>query len=219
MIFYVCFFNRSLLNVNNRFGKVVSQNKLQSLRDPRNKPVLYFTIRGNGDFDPDLKTLAGYLNNTNGDNMGLINILNICPGVISHLNERFGVLLQNKKLEMPDFSAADSILSVSDYAGQDLKKIGAKYAKYQVLSFIILDWNNAGIWDLTRLAFRIKKLDFERNMEYKKLNKDKVRFRLLDEFLNIFDSINGIVLTYLIHNDIKYLLRSSGLIPRRLRRS
>ena len=46
--------------------------------------------------------------------MGLIDIPNACPGIMSHINERLGMLLQANKIELPDFSEAESVFSVSN---------------------------------------------------------------------------------------------------------
>jgi hypothetical protein len=114
---------------------------------------------------------------------GFIEILNECPPIIQRINERLGVIKEKDGSAFPDFSKAETVLSVSDYAGE----------------------NNAGLWDLVRKAVRYQKLDFTRNMEFKKLNKDRERRRILKDFLNTFDFINGLSLTYLIHRNIRYL--------------
>ncbi len=143
--------------------------------------------------------------------MGLIEIPNPRPGIVDHINERLGTLLETGVLELPDFSQAQSVLSVSDYAGEDAKKTGRKSNTYQVLSFVILDWNNAQMWALARLALRINQLGFVRSMGFKKLNKDRERLRLLKQFLENFDQLEGLVITYLIHNDIRYLFSDRSM--------
>jgi hypothetical protein len=131
--------------------------------------------------------------------MGLIKLPENTPPFIAHINNRLDILNKKNPFLFPDFSNAGSVFSVSDYSGEN------KEGYYQALSFLIVDWNNAGLWEAARRALRSFKLDYERNFEYKKLNKDKERRRLLNEFLHITETLEGLTLTYLIDKKIRYL--------------
>lgn len=131
--------------------------------------------------------------------MGLIELSQDAAPFIKHLNECFGRVKNLTPSSFPDLSNGESIFSVSDYAGEN------KDGYYQALSYAIVDWNNAELWDASRLALRYSKLDFVRDFEYKKLNKDRERKRLLQEFLDATQKLNGLSLTYLIDKNIRYL--------------
>ena len=123
------------------------------------------------------------------------------PPLFHHMNERLGNIRAETPDLFPDFSSAKELLAVSDYSNDDGK------GSHQVITFFISDFGNAQKFFEAREEFRRNKIDFVRDFQFKKLrtNKDRERLRLLDQFLQTFDSINGIIFTVLVHKDIQYL--------------
>lgn len=134
---------------------------------------------------------------------GLINIKNDCPPIIRQLNEILGQMREKDPSQFPDFSKADTVISLSDYAGDD------QAGNYDCLSFFLVDFNNAGVWEIFRREFRKNEKYFIGEMQFKKINQDKVRQRILSQYLNLFDRINGLSLTFLIHRNVKKLIAES----------
>lgn len=123
------------------------------------------------------------------------------PPIFQHMNERLGIIRTNTPDLFPDLSSAKELFAVSDYSNDDGKDT------YQVITFFISDFGNAQKFFDAREEFRHSKIDFVRDFQFKKLrtNKDRERLRLLDQFLETFDSIHGIIVTVLVHKDIEFL--------------
>lgn len=111
------------------------------------------------------------------------------------LNDILGKIRTSNPSLFPDFSKAETVLSISDYSGEDNR------TDYQTYSFFILDYNNAGVWNQKRINLRNEKLGI-RNMEFKKL-KDKLKLKILEDYLDMFDSVDGILATFAVHKSIK----------------
>lgn len=129
--------------------------------------------------------------------MPLVKLPEETPSIIRHLNDRLGVLRDRDARLLPDLGGADTVLCASDYAGEHADP------QFQVLSYLFADYNNAALWDAARVALRDGRWKDPSTMQFKKLNKDKVRMAVLPEFLDAANRINGLAVTLLIHRSIK----------------
>lgn len=130
------------------------------------------------------------------------------PDVIDHLNERLGVSKEKHPDFFLDMSTSKEIYCFSDYTGDDFRQ------PYHIINYYIVDWQSTKESYNYRYAFRKKKFGFEREFQFKKLNKDKERLRLLSDFLNTFESVYGVAFTILVDRDFKYLF--TGCSPHKL---
>lgn len=121
------------------------------------------------------------------------------PSIIHHLNERLGIIRANSPERFPNLRPAETIFSVSDYSNDDSKD------SHQVITFFICDWTGSIYSNILRSNFRQQTVGYEREFQFKKLNKDRERLRLLEQYLETFDSVNGVVFSVLIHKSIRYL--------------
>lgn len=115
------------------------------------------------------------------------------------LNELFGKIRLENPQYFPNFLNADTILSSSDNSGENLQ------TDFQTYSFLFVDYNNSGEWDSKRIKFRETQLDFDRNMEFKKM-KDAWKLRVLPDYLKLFENINGFIVTLAVHKNLKTIL-------------
>lgn len=107
----------------------------------------------------------------------------------------------------PDFSNSKEIIIFSDYAGE------RKEDKYYSYSFYITDRDSTlnAVFDLLDLRKNEPEWKETSFIEYKKLKKDKVRRRILPEFLNLFDNYKGLIVTVLIEKTSpNYFMKVSG---------
>jgi hypothetical protein len=86
-------------------------------------------------------------------------------GIVEHLNERLGVLRERNPCLLPDFSQANTVICVSDYAGEHVGP------NFQVLSYLFADYNNADLWEAARVALRNGRWKDPSTMQFKKLNR------------------------------------------------
>ena len=125
------------------------------------------------------------------------------PVIIRHLSDQLGLLRQRNPSIFPDLRSAETILAISDYSNDDAKDT------YQGITFLIVDWLASGYSNILRSNFRSEVLDLKREFQFKKLNKDTERLRLLSDYLDTFNSLKGIVFTFLVHKNIRYLFAKS----------
>jgi len=112
---------------------------------------------------------------------------------IELLNEFFDEL-KTRNFLFPDFTNDNEVIIFSDYSGERPED------KYYSYSFYLIDSTSAlgaaaNIMDLRKREPLWKNDSF---IEYKKLNRSKMKQRILPHFLNIFDQIKGLVLTVFV---------------------
>ncbi len=102
--------------------------------------------------------------------------------------------LKTRGLPLPEFTNSEEIIVFSDYSGE---RSDDKHYSY---SFYIVDRDSTLDAAMAILELRKRESEWNDNsfIEYKKLNKDKVRRRILPQFLRIFDNYEGLVITVLI---------------------
>jgi len=119
----------------------------------------------------------------------------VIDGFVEAVNAR----IESGTLSLPDYSPSTGVLSVSDYAGQN------KNSRFDVLTYFIAGAMNVIEWRTKQSQFRKEHLDFTRRMQFKKLKKDRQRARVVPRFLETFDGVEGIVLTFAIEKQLRYL--------------
>ncbi len=119
--------------------------------------------------------------------------MKIKSATIELLNEFFDEL-EGRNFAFPNFLNSTEVVIFSDYAGERPED------EYYAYSFYLID--SATSIDATSqiMALRNKEPQWVNNsfIEYKNVSKDKVRKRILPYFLNIFDNLDGLVITFLI---------------------
>ena len=113
-------------------------------------------------------------------------------------------LLVNCKEKLPDFSNSDTVICFSDYSGDnDLHKI---------YSFLFVDLQQAIKTHKAIDILRLNEPEWKSKswIEYKKLNKDRVRRRLLPEFLELANELHGILFTFSIHERADDIIVKNG---------
>lgn len=102
--------------------------------------------------------------------------------------------LESRGVQLPRFEKSEHVLIFSDYSGE------RKNDRYSSYSFYVIGEESvkAAIPEIANL--RASEIEWHPGsfMEFKKINGDNVRKRILPRFLSIFDHYEGIVLTVLI---------------------
>lgn len=127
---------------------------------------------------------------------GLINIVGEHPAIIGGINDILGELHRREPGLLPDFSSSESVICVSDYAGEH------NAANFQVLSYLFVDFNRCGIFESLITWLRRGRWKDKSNIQFKSLGKDKVRRAVLPDFLQAANTIPGLSITFLIDKDI-----------------
>ncbi len=127
------------------------------------------------------------------DNIKEIPIANSLEETFTKMTERGYIF--------PDFSKAETVNCVSDYAGD------RDTDNHYVFSFIFYNYKQSGVFH--QMITELRKSEHEWKdasyIEYKKLTKDKVRRRLLPELLKAADTLDGILIVFYVDKKIKSL--------------
>jgi len=118
--------------------------------------------------------------------------------IANSLEETFNKL-KKEGYQFPDFSSAETINCVTDYAGD------RECDDHYVYSFIYYDYKKSAEFERLITDLRNKEPEWKDSsfIEYKKLTKDKVRRRLLPELLNIANTLQGIIIVFYVDKKIK----------------
>jgi hypothetical protein len=107
----------------------------------------------------------------------------------------------------------ENILIVSDYSGD------RKEDNFYVHSFLITNIPEGAMHISRMYAFRDSNPDLPNNsfFEFKSIKKDKLRKRLLPEFLTISDKLDGLLVVFLEEKQCKWLGNLDGEISKKLK--
>ena len=111
-----------------------------------------------------------------------------------------------QKSDMPRCDGS-LLLLASDYSGFE------KGSNFTALSFIVADLYNSNEWEAKRRIIRQQLLPNNRRMSFKGLS-DKHRRKALVPFLESADSIEGLLVTFLINKKVKSLAYYPGLFSK-----
>lgn len=131
--------------------------------------------------------------------------LNADFGFMNIFNESLKKVEIKRPNSLPNLRQGATILVASDYSGQHNKSL------YESFSFLFADLDSYRVWEKQRCIVRQKFLFDNRRMSYKNLN-DKKRKQALIPFLNVANSISGIVVTILIQRKIRSLFKEDGYL-------
>jgi hypothetical protein len=105
--------------------------------------------------------------------------------------------LQENGIILPDFSNSKRVVCFTDFAGERAEDSHYSY------SFMLIDDNemNKAVERIFMLRNQEKEWKENSLIEFKKLKKDKVRQRLLPQFLQLFDDSKALLIIFLIEKD------------------
>jgi hypothetical protein len=118
--------------------------------------------------------------------------------------EVFDELLKSENIQLSKISDAESIFCFSDYAGDN--------EEHNIYSFLFVDYLKA--LETSNKIEQLRSSEPEWNsksyIQYKKLNKDAVRARLLPRFLELADELAGNLFVISVHKSVDKLLFPDG---------
>ena len=132
-------------------------------------------------------------------------LTNVDIGFMSTFSESIRQLEVKDSNLLPNIRRGSTILVASDYSGQHNQSC------YQSLAFLLADLEACGVWEEQRTVWRPRFLSDNRRMSYKNLN-DKKRREALVSFLNVANTIPGIVVTVLVDKKISSLFKKTGYL-------
>lgn len=99
---------------------------------------------------------------------------------------------------LPDFSTAESIFCFSDYAGDRTSD------NHHVYSFLFFDYKASGAFKNETELLRAKENAWNHHsfIEYKKIPSDKVRARILPDFLKAADLLRGLLIVVYVEKEV-----------------
>jgi hypothetical protein len=109
---------------------------------------------------------------------------------------------------IPDLSESESIFCFSDYAGD------RQSDQNNVYSFLFFDYKQSAEFKAKSEALRTKESQWRHHsfIEYKKIPGDKIRARILPEFLQIADTLKGVLIVIYVDKEIDSIFESKGQI-------
>lgn len=122
-------------------------------------------------------------------------------GIVSLISQYIGALMQEHPMLRPVLSPAGRLLCASDFSGEH------RAADFTTLSFLLADEASASTWERKRRGLRTGPLA-NREMSYKDL-RDGVRRNALVQYFDAADELNGLLLTFCIHERAQVHLRTS----------
>jgi hypothetical protein len=125
-------------------------------------------------------------------------------GIFQHLDNSITNLLRRSPDALPDLRRATTIIVASDYSGEH------RGSSHQVLSFLVANLADCGVWDKQRQELRQNFLSDGRRMSFKNL-RDKQRWDALVPFLSAANTIPGLLFTVAISSKIDSLF--TGPVP------
>jgi hypothetical protein len=113
-------------------------------------------------------------------------------------------LINNCKEELPDFTQSNTVICFSDYSGDN--------EKHNVYSFLFLDLDQAIETHKTIRELRQSEPEWHSKswIEYKKLNRDNVRRRILPKFLELANQLHGALFVFSIHEKSDNMIIDNG---------
>ncbi len=126
-------------------------------------------------------------------------------GLLSNIESLFLSAQGSDPSQFPDLGRATTVLVGSDYGGEHQ---GALYRSY---TFLLTDLETWQDWEPSRRNIRTQHGLGSRRMEYKKL-RDRVRQRILPQFLREVGTLSGGTITFLVDRSIDSLFTKDGAI-------
>ena len=108
---------------------------------------------------------------------------------------------------VPNLSQGSTLLLLSDYGGYH------KTARYESLAYLVTNPERLGQWNQRRTIIRDAYLPDGRRISFKKLG-DKKRKKLLAPYLEIANSIPGLLIVFIIDRSIESLFEDKGEMDR-----
>lgn len=115
---------------------------------------------------------------------------------IEMLNEHFDELEQ-KGIVLPNFNNSSEIIIISDYSGE------RREDTFNAYSFLVLDKASYLKVIPAIQKLRAQEPEWKDNsfMEYKKIKRDRVRLRVLKDFIRLIDDVNGLLFNVLLDKE------------------
>lgn len=126
-------------------------------------------------------------------------------GMMNQISELVRFVEGTNVDRVPDLQGGSTIVIGSDYSGEH------STSDYEVLSLVLTDIENAGLWAIARRHVRESFLKDNRRFAFKNLN-DQTLFRALPSFLYAADLMPGLLVTVLTHKEISSLFKLAGRI-------
>lgn len=120
--------------------------------------------------------------------------LNFVWGVTAAISNVSSQLELSQPALLPDLQLGPTLLLLSDYSGQHKK------SKYEAFSFLLTDLKFCWLWDELRADVRSQILKNHRRISLKGMNDDRKRSALIP-FLNVANSIPGLIMTMLVNKE------------------
>jgi hypothetical protein len=124
-------------------------------------------------------------------------------GALDSLSEILAREAQFHVTALPDLRAAETLVLLSDYAGSHVS------ATHEVYSFLLFSPDSMATWNLGRSRVRETVLGRQRRMSYTKLG-DAKRRNAVSQFLAAADSLNGVILSFVVSKDVGSLFLRTG---------